>query len=204
MNEQINNINKELELLHQPDGRHPEYLAMLQCIDERRENKIQHEHVLKRYRMQSLRIKVVAERSQLQSQFLQDVRQAREKALEDGYRHFYALQRDRRRWGADETNHTYMFPTDRKIQVQQQTAYNLEVSILSGVAKYVGFPAAPDINGLNDVEIEDDLKAMKVCLLPLFELAKDSADDLRFCRSLIAPSNPCDPPPSSMQHARPV
>ncbi|KAF1811323.1 hypothetical protein P152DRAFT_69456 [Eremomyces bilateralis CBS 781.70] len=163
LNEQINHINKELELLNEPDCQHSEYLAMLQCIDERRTNKVQHEHIHKRYRMQTLRIKVVGERSQLQSQLLQDLRVAREKALEDGYKYFHALQRDRRRFGADDTNYMHMFPTKRSTQVEQQTAYNLEVSILSGIAKHVGFPAAPDMKGLDDAEIESDLQAMKVC-----------------------------------------
>jgi hypothetical protein len=44
----------------------------------------------------------------------------------------------------------------------QQASYNLEVSILSGIAKHVGFPAAPTIEGARASEIDDDFKAMGV------------------------------------------
>ena len=46
--------------------------------------------------------------------------------------------------------------------VAQQTAYNTEVSILSGMAKHVGFPAAPEIMGATQSEIEEDLKSLGV------------------------------------------
>jgi hypothetical protein len=53
-------------------------------------------------------------------------------------------------------------PEKRSDQIRHQTAYNLEVSVLSGVAKYVGFPAAPDISAARPTEIDEDLRAMKV------------------------------------------
>jgi hypothetical protein len=53
-------------------------------------------------------------------------------------------------------------PEKRSDQIRHQTAYNLEVSILSGVAKYVGFPAAPDISTARSTDVDDDLRAMKV------------------------------------------
>jgi hypothetical protein len=43
-----------------------------------------------------------------------------------------------------------------------QTAYNKEVSILSGIAKYVGFPAAPDVQGVNKSELDEDFEKMGV------------------------------------------
>jgi hypothetical protein len=41
-------------------------------------------------------------------------------------------------------------------------AYNKEVSILSGVAKYQGFPAAPDIRGATEDQVENDFDAITV------------------------------------------
>ena len=76
---------------------------------------------------------------------------------------FTCLQRGRRSLGCDETEYMIKLPEKRSDQIRQQTAYNLEVSILSGVAKYVGFPAAPDISAARPSEIDEDLRAMKVC-----------------------------------------
>jgi hypothetical protein len=56
----------------------------------------------------------------------------------------------------------HRFPTRRSQQVAQQTAYNTEVSILAGIAKHVGFPAAPDVAGARPSEIEDDFQIMGV------------------------------------------
>lgn len=62
----------------------------------------------------------------------------------------------------DEVDYMIKLPEKRSDQIRQQAAYNLEVSILSGVAKYVGFPAAPEIKPARPSEIDADLRAMKV------------------------------------------
>ena len=74
----------------------------------------------------------------------------------------FELQRGRRQLGCDETEYMVRLPEKRSDQIRHQTAYNLEVSVLSGVATYVGFPAAPDIGSAKPSEIDEDLRAMKV------------------------------------------
>lgn len=162
--ERVAQLTNELALLTQPDPTHPEYLAMVQCLDQRRDEKIQHEQILLQYKLKALEIKSVAERSQLHSQYFQTVRAVREKKLEEVGEQWYQIQRDRRGWegSGSATDFTYKFPTRRSQQIAQQTAYNLEVSILSGVAKYVGFPAAPTVNGARSSEIDEDLQNMGV------------------------------------------
>jgi hypothetical protein len=144
---------------------HQEYQLQLRCIDERRDEKIRYEDTIFRYKFEALKVKTVAERTQLHSQFVQDVREIRDRWLERCYQDLYALQKDRRRWGADETNYNYLYNPKRPQQIQQQTAYNVEVSILSGIAKHVGFPAAPDISGLQSEEVDADFRAMTVSLI---------------------------------------
>lgn len=135
---------------------------MIHCIDERRAEKIDYEKRLFDYKQKSLDIKIFAERHQLFSQYFQTARDIREQFLSECNERIYQLQRGRRQLGVDETEFSYRFPEKRSQQIQQQRAYNLEVSILSGVAKYVGFPAAPEIAPARPSEIEDDLRAMKV------------------------------------------
>ena len=82
-------------------------------------------------------------------------------------------------------------PEKRSEQIRQQAAYNLEVSILSGVAKHVGFPAAPELRAARPTEIDDDFRAMKV-------------SPVLFCRTQqadfgVIDRNPAEPPAYSLR-----
>jgi hypothetical protein len=149
-------------MLKQPNCVHPEFLAMMKCIDERRTEKIAYETILLEYKQKNLDVITTAERHQMQSQYFQTVRDVREDILEDCNQRVFELQKGRRSLGCDETQYMMRLPDKRSDQIRHQTAYNLEVSILSGVAKYVGFPAAPDISVARPSDIDDDLRAMKV------------------------------------------
>ena len=46
--------------------------------------------------------------------------------------------------------------------MRERQAYNMEVQILSGIAKYIGFPAAPEVKGAASSEMQQDLEAMGV------------------------------------------
>ena len=132
------------------------------CINARRDEAIAKEQFLLYYKEKDLRTRFVAERQIIQSQYVQTAREVREQTAGKCYSKLYALQRDRRRWGADDKTYGYMFNPKRSDQIKQQRAYNTEVSILSGMAKYSGFPAAPEIKGLHDDEADEDLRKMGV------------------------------------------
>jgi len=135
---------------------------MRHCIDSRRDEKIQLEQVNLRYKVQDLETRTLANRSQLHSQYFQSVREIREEHIYKLNEHFSAIQRERRHLKGKETQFIYDFNPKRSVQIMQQRAYNKEVSLLSGIARYVGFPAAPDIQGPSNEDIESDLRAMKV------------------------------------------
>ncbi|KAH9873888.1 hypothetical protein IAQ61_004515 [Plenodomus lingam] len=160
--EQMAQLEREMEMLRQPNCVHPEYLAMVKCIDDRRADKIAYEARLQEYKQKNLEIITAAERHQMHSQYFQTVRHRREEILEECNQRVFELQRGRRQLGCDETEYMIKLPEKRSDQIRQQTAYNLEVSILSGVAKYVGFPAAPDISPARPAEIDQDMRAMKI------------------------------------------
>lgn len=153
-------------MLRQPDCIHPEYLAMVQCVNERRAEKLVYERRLFDYKQKCLNTRTVAERHQLHSQYFQTVREIREKYISECNQRIYQLQRGRRQLGVEEIDYAYHFPEKRSQQIHHQTAYNLEVSVLSGVAKYVGFPAAPDITPARPTDVDDDLRAMKIPTRP--------------------------------------
>ncbi|KAL5431167.1 hypothetical protein PMIN06_012382 [Paraphaeosphaeria minitans] len=164
--EQIAQCELELEMLKQPRCEHPEYLAMIKAVDDRRAEKIAYERQLLGYKQKNLEIITIAERHQLHSQYFQTVRDKREEILSLCNQKIFELQRGRRQLGVDEVEYMMRLPEKRSDQIRHQTAYNLEVSILSGVAKYVGFPAAPEIRSARAFEIDDDLRAMKIVTRP--------------------------------------
>ncbi|KAI4828159.1 hypothetical protein E4T44_09800 [Aureobasidium sp. EXF-8845] len=153
----------ELEQLSVPNATHPDFLAMLQCITARRDTKIQQEMTLHRYKLGTLRNQILAERAQLHTQYFQEARELRDSLLEQLGKQWYDIQKERRQFQADQQDqYSYKFPTKRSDQVRNQEKYNREVSILSGMAKYRGFPAAPDIHGARTNELDDDFKAMHI------------------------------------------
>ncbi|KIW07758.1 hypothetical protein, variant [Verruconis gallopava] len=167
INQQLQQISQELDLLRLPSSSHPEFLAQLRCIDHYRDEKIRHQNVLFKFKHDALQVRTVCERQQLHSQYFQEVRNTRERTLEECYRNLYAIQKDRRRWGADDANYAHMYQPKRAQQIAQQTSYNLEVSILSGIAKHVGFPAAPELSTLPPDDVDSDFKLMKIPDRPL-------------------------------------
>lgn len=162
--ERIAKLDRELEQLTSPEPTHPEYLRQLECVQRYRDAKIKYEQNLFRYRLQSLLNKSLAERAQIHSTYFQRIRDAREKHSSAVSKQFYAIQHDRFKTEDFSPHHYIPFPTRRSQQIAQQTAYNQEVSIMSGVAKYVGFPAAPSLEGARPSEIEEDLEKMGVSL----------------------------------------
>lgn len=118
--------------------------------------------------MQSLRTFAVARRSQILGQYYQDARDIREKKVESLGKQWYEVQHDRRAYAGSGTEYSLKFPTRRSTQILHQAAYNKEVSVLSGVAKYVGFPAAPPMGAATSSERESDLKEILGVSVPYF------------------------------------
>ena len=147
-------------MLNQPVPNHPEFLAQKDVIDRYRDDKVDYEETLFKYKLIALQRQSIAEKAQIHSQYMQTVREIRDRNLEQLNKEWYQIQRERRSCEDNVPDYMYKFTTRRSQQIRQQTAYNTEVSILSGVAKYVGFPAAPDINGARSNEIDDDFAAI--------------------------------------------
>ncbi|KAJ5552980.1 hypothetical protein N7494_002358 [Penicillium frequentans] len=160
--EKITSLNREQEMLTGPNPTHPEYLRQIECVERYRDSKINYERSLFRFRQQALVNKSLAERAQANSTFFQRIRDAREKHSSAVSKQFYAIQHDRFKTDELSPHHIISFPTRRSQQIANQTAYNQEVSVMAGVAKYVGFPAAPTLLGARPSELDDDLEKMGI------------------------------------------
>ena len=152
-------------MLKQDPPIHPEYLAQMQCVDARRDERLRLGERRIAYQTQTINKVAVARRAQILSQFYQDVRQSREDKLSLLGKQWYEIQHDRRSHGNNVKDWALEFPTRRQEQLKNQVAYNTEVSILSGIAKYRGFPAAPEMASATAEERDEDFKKMGVSFL---------------------------------------
>ncbi|KAJ5975267.1 hypothetical protein N7481_008974 [Penicillium waksmanii] len=172
--ERISKLNRELEMLNGPNPTHPEYLRQIECVQHYRDAKVQYERTLYHYRMKSLVTKSMAERAQALSTYFQKVRDVREVHSSSISQQFYAIQHDRFKTDELSPHHIIPFPTRRSQQIAHQAAYNQEVSIMAGVAKYVGFPAAPTLLGARPSELDDDLEKMGITVEPRVVVSRQS------------------------------
>lgn len=145
---------------------HPEYLAMMECIDSRRDHKLQVAEKEFEFRMESLSRWVVARRAQIHTQYYQGVREARERVMAELGEHWYAIQHERRKHANNVPDFGLRYPASQAQRIREAMAYNKEVSILSGIAKYEGMPAAPEMRAASLHELEDDFEAMNVSHKP--------------------------------------
>ncbi|KAH8433657.1 uncharacterized protein LDX57_011291 [Aspergillus melleus] len=162
--ERISKLNRELEMLSGPNPTHPEFLRQLECVQRYRDAKIKYEHTLFQYRIKALLNKSLAERAQSHSSYFQRARDIRERHSSSISKQFYSIQHDRFKTDEVSPQHYIPFPTRRSQQIAQQTAYNQEVSVMAGVAKYVGFPAAPSLPAARPTELDDDLEKMGISI----------------------------------------
>ncbi|KAL1870295.1 hypothetical protein VTK73DRAFT_2670 [Phialemonium thermophilum] len=159
--ERLEQLDQEEAMLTGDNPTHPEYLAMLRCIDERRDERIRVSKLELQFKMDTLKRKAVSERAQILSQYFQSVRESREKVLEALGKEWYEIQQKRRRFANTVPDYGFRLPRSRAESIRQAVAYNKEVSILSGLAKYRGFPAAPAILGASEEQADEDLDAIK-------------------------------------------
>ncbi|OOF96304.1 hypothetical protein ASPCADRAFT_144586 [Aspergillus carbonarius ITEM 5010] len=164
--ERISKLNRELEMLDEKNPTHPEYLRQLECIGRYRDTKIKYEQTLFQYRVKALLNKSMAERAQAHSTFFQRTRDIREKHSSAISKQFYSIQHDRFKTDEVSPQHYIPFPMRRSQQIAYQTAYNQEVSIMAGVAKYVGFPAAPALSAARPSELDEDMEKMGISIEP--------------------------------------
>lgn len=162
--ERLKELNEEEALLTSDNPTHPEYLAMMECIDSRRDDRLRVSEVEFRFDMDALSRWAVARRAQILSQYYQSVRESREKTMDELGKQWYEIQHERRKNANPIPDYGFRFPKDKAQQKKQAIAHNKETSILAGIAQHHGFPAAPEMKPASQAEVEDDFEAMHVSL----------------------------------------
>ncbi|KAL9111332.1 MAG: hypothetical protein Q9227_004209 [Pyrenula ochraceoflavens] len=160
--ERISALQLELAQAKAPKPTHPDLQRQLRSVQQYRDQKKTNEVRLWEFKVESLRKTSAAQKSILDSSYFQKVRDIREHILELANESFCKIQNDRFRFEENTPKYWVPFSTQRGSQVAQQTAYNKEVSVLSGMAKHVGFPAAPEVVTARDAELDDDFSKMGI------------------------------------------
>ena len=174
-----------------PKPSHPEFLRQLNCIRKYRDEKFDTEQKLLVYKIKSLKTRSVAQRSQTHSAYFQTVRDVREKHLDRIGERLSRVRRDHVKTDEKVPAYSIPFPTRRSTQIMQQSSYNREVSILSGVAKYVGFPAAPNVTTALQAEMDEDMERMGVSLQRNF--SNTSSQSIKWFQISLNVRNPRPP-----------
>ncbi|KAI1108862.1 hypothetical protein F5Y14DRAFT_57138 [Nemania sp. NC0429] len=158
--ERLEQLNREEAMLRSDDPTHPDYLAMMQCVNARRDERLRIADRELELKIEAAERGAVARRSQIHSQFFQAVRESRERILAELGQHWYDIQHERRKNANNVPEYGIRFPKSQAQRIRDALSYNREVSILSGIAKYEGMPAAPDMQGASSQELEDDFEAI--------------------------------------------
>ncbi|PSR81595.1 Sds3-like-domain-containing protein [Coniella lustricola] len=158
--ERLAQLNEEQAQLEGDNPTHPEYLAMMQCIDSRRDDRLKVTELEYEFNMDALDRWAVSRRAQILSQFYQSVRESREKTLDELGKQWYEIQHERRKNANPIPDYGFRFPKTKALQKKQAIAHSKETSILAGIAQHHGFPAAPEMRAASQSEIEEDFEAM--------------------------------------------
>lgn len=134
-------------MLRSDSPTHPDYLAMMRCVNTRRDERLRIADRELELKIEASERWAVARRAQIHSQFFQAVRESRERILAELGQHWYDIQHERRKNANNVPEYGIRFPKSQAERIRNALSYNREVSILSGIAKHEGMPAAPDMRG---------------------------------------------------------
>ncbi|KAK6342847.1 hypothetical protein TWF718_008230 [Orbilia javanica] len=163
--ERVAEIDKEIAMLY--DGTHPELILMSQSIEAHKREKIEKANILLGFQEQTAEVERIANRAAIWAQYNQEIRETREKCFSEANTQWWAIHRERRAADTSLSDFVYRIPKSVSTQINHRSRYNAEVSLLSGIAKHVGFPAAPTIAGASADEVRADLEAMGLVLPPI-------------------------------------
>ncbi|QNQ01327.1 YALIA101S02e18184g1_1 [Yarrowia lipolytica] len=141
-------------------GTHPELHAVYEQISKMRDDKIKLAKTRRKYKLQCINNQTRASRVQIHQQFLKDQGDARSGLLLKTTEEWYRVNRERRAMDLMVPDYGYTIPESKSEQIHQRNAQVNEISLLSGISKYVGFPAAPVISQATEDETNEDLTAL--------------------------------------------
>lgn len=142
------------------DGTHPELEPVYARIARRRDDKIELARRHLEYKRRCIAIQTRACREQLHQQFMKEIADSRAALLLRTTEEWYRVNRERRAMDTLVPEYTYRAADSPTAQLHEFASVNHEIALLTGISKYIGFPAAPEIKPLSEDELQDDLYAL--------------------------------------------
>ncbi|ODQ52391.1 hypothetical protein SAICODRAFT_26059 [Saitoella complicata NRRL Y-17804] len=162
--ETLGDLDKDIEMVN--DGTHPELVLQMELIADNRTKRLKLAEATKRFCIQNIRNEHDAMEYHTRMQFIQEKAKLRQSMITEISAKWFQVHRERRVLDMPVPEFGYQVPDRRSTQLKQRRAYDLEVMILTGLKKYIGFPAAPDVSGATNEEAMSDLDAIRATPAP--------------------------------------
>ncbi|BFZ62151.1 hypothetical protein YB2330_003233 [Saitoella coloradoensis] len=162
--ETLSDLDKDIEMVN--DGTHPELVLQMELIADNRAKRLKLADATKRFCIQNIRNEHDAMEYHARMQFIQEKAKLRQSMITEISAKWFQVHRERRVLDMPVPEFGYQVPDRRSTQLKQRRAYDLEVMILTGLKKYIGFPAAPDVSGATNEEAMSDVDAIRAAPAP--------------------------------------
>lgn len=156
--ERLTQIEREIELAE--TCQHPLLIEKTRQNEQRHSGRIDRAQILYESRRSEAEVQFKARKFMAHSQFAQDRQKLRAKLLSKTSAEWFQIHREKRVLDITVPEYGYIISERKSQQIKHRREREAEVSVLAGLKKSVGFPAAPSISIASTKEIESDLIEM--------------------------------------------
>ncbi|KAK9237310.1 Sds3-like-domain-containing protein [Lipomyces kononenkoae] len=156
--DKIARLQAEIEMCL--DGTHPELATVYDELAEGRDKKIQLADAHRKYRRRCIENQTRSYRTHIHQQLYNKHASLRAAMIQETTETWYKVNRERRAMDTLVPFYGYRIPEKRSVIYRQRQAQYNEIALLAGIAKYIGFPAAPEIKSATADEVAEDMEAL--------------------------------------------
>ncbi|KAK9368928.1 Sds3-like-domain-containing protein [Lipomyces kononenkoae] len=143
------------------DGTHPELATIYDELAEARDKRIQLADAHRKYRRRCIENQTRSYRTHIHQQLYNNHASLRASMIQETTETWYKANRERRALDTVVPFYGYRVPEKRSVIYRQRQAQYNEIALLTGIAKYIGFPAAPEIKSATADEVAEDIAALQ-------------------------------------------
>ncbi|KAK9322710.1 Sds3-like-domain-containing protein [Lipomyces orientalis] len=143
------------------DGTHPELATVYDELAGARDKRISLADAHRKYRRRCIENQTRSYRTHIHQQFYKNGSNLRATMIQETTETWYKVNRERRAMDTMVPFFGYRIPEKRSVIYRQRQAQYNEIALLTGIAKYIGFPAAPEIKSATADEVAEDMEALR-------------------------------------------
>ncbi|KAK9491588.1 Sds3-like-domain-containing protein [Lipomyces doorenjongii] len=157
--DKIARLQAEIEMCL--DGTHPELATVYDELAEARDRRINLADAHRKYRGRCIENQTRSYRTHIHQQLYKNNANLRAAMMQETTEAWYKVNRERRAMDTVVPFYGYKIPEKRSVIYRQRQAQYNEIALLTGIAKYIGFPAAPEIKSATADEVAEDMEALR-------------------------------------------